>query len=164
MPDPQLLVRTFGSLIRAYEMAGLPRSIKHAFVETKEKLADERSKLMSEVETLIRSVGAASERTLPFTLLLNGCLTLRLDVAVPRNPSRGLRNWRVSGGPSTDFTIVGRMEPFMGGIVDYFLLSSADLALGPVYIKDTNLENFAAKRFESVSAIFGKASHQVSPC
>jgi hypothetical protein len=43
MPDPQLLVRTFGSLMDAYDAAGLPASPKYAFVTTKKRLVSERS-------------------------------------------------------------------------------------------------------------------------
>ncbi|MBQ5939867.1 recombinase family protein [Massilia sp. AB1] len=167
MPDPQLFVRTFGSLIRAYEAAGLPRSHKHIFVETKRKLLAERTALIMEVEKLARSAGATCERTTtPFTLLLNDHLLLRLEMAVSRNPSRGLRNWRMHITPGADFTIFARMSPVSLEVLDYFLMPAADRSAGSIYLKATNLDQYAAKRFSCLADMFMDigATHEVAKC
>lgn len=167
MPDPQLLVRTFGSLMSAYEAAGLPNSQKYAFVATKRLLTAARADLRQEMETLAREAGGAIDPgDDPDAVLVNGLLRVRIEIAVPRNPRRGQRNWRIRGRPDADFTIVGRMEPISGTIADYFLFSQSDLAPGPIYLKDSNLEQFDSVRYATVGAMFGLAApvRLESPC
>jgi len=160
MPDPQLLVRTFGSLMDAYDGAGLPASPKYAFVATKKRLVSERFKLMQEVETLAHTAGSTADKTSePDTILINGTLHVRIIIAVPRNPRRGQRNWRICGRPNMDFTIVGRFESITGSIADYYLFSAPDLVPGPIYLKESNLERFARMRYLSTNSMFGLAAH-----
>lgn len=158
MPDPQLFVRKFGSLVRAYDAAGLPRSMTYAFVGTKMRLSVLRDQLMWRVEALIEAAGGTVERSLsPEGFVLNGTLVLRVAVAVPRNPRRGSRNWRIIGKPGVDFLITGRMESSTGEITDYFLISAADLAAGPIYLKASNLDQYASMRYDSLAGMFGNA-------
>lgn len=156
LPDPQLLVRTFGSLMNAYEAAGIPASPKYAFVATKRLLAAARTGLLQEVEALARAAGGATDPgDKQNTILMNGHLRVRIEITVPRNPRRGQRNWRIHGTPDADFTIVGRMEPLTGAISDYFLFSRNDLAPRVIYLKDSNLDQFARVRYPTVGAMFG---------
>lgn len=156
MPDPQLLVRTFGSLMSAYQAAGLPSSPKYAFVATKRLLAAARTALQREVETLAVAAGGTTD---PIndrsTVLINGRVRVLIEIAVPRNPRRGQRNWRIHSTPNADFTIVGRMESITGRIADYFLFSQNDLALGAIYLKDSNLDQFTRMRYSTAGAMFG---------
>jgi hypothetical protein len=159
MPDPQLFVRKFGSLIRAYDAAGLPRSLTYAFVGTKMKLAALRDEMMSRVEALVVGAGGTIEQSpAPDIFLLNGSLVVRVAVAVPRNPRRGSRNWRIVGKPGVDFLIAGRMEPSSGEIADYFLIPAAELAAGPIYLKVSNLDQYASMRYGSLAGMFGNAA------
>jgi len=156
MPDPQQLVRMFGSLMSAYEAAGLPDSPKYAFVATKRLLAAARAGLQQDVEALAVTAGGAIDQIdSPDMVLVNGRLRVLIEIAVPRNPRRGQRNWRIRGSPNADFTIVGRMEPITGAIVDYFLFSHDDLAPGTIYLKDSNLDQFARMRYPTVRGMFG---------
>jgi len=156
MPDPQLLVRSFGSLVSAYDAAGLPRRASFAFVDTKMKLSAVRIDLLERTETLAIAAGATVERiSASYTLLLNGAVRVRCDVAVPRNPKRGVRNWRILPSPLTNFSIAARMEPETGEIADYFLFAEADLAARPVYLKASNLHQFAFARHLILATMFG---------
>lgn len=159
MPDPQLFVRAFGSLVHAYDAAGLPRSLTYAFVETKAKLAAIRADLVSKVENQAAHAGATVRRTShPSVLVLNGNLIIRIEVAVPRQPKRGQRSWKISAKNDAAFLIVGRWEPATCTIADYFLLSAADLAPAPIYIKVTNLDRYSTSRYPTVAAMFGTAT------
>lgn len=158
MPDPQLLVRSFGSLIKAYEAASLPRTRSYAFVETKRILASMREQLLVDVIKLAVRAGATVDRTsIPLVILLNGTLTVKVDVAPPRTPRRGLRNWRIAQDSAADFQIVGRFAPSSRSIRDFFLMSAAELVDGPIYVKDSNLSSYFGTRFEALEDIFGLA-------
>ncbi len=91
---------------------------------------------------------------------------MQVEVAVPRTPRRGLQSWKIGLKPGVDFVIAGRMDPARGEITDYFLISSANLASGPIYLKASNLDRYAALRFETIDAIFGNptATHQAIKC
>ncbi|PYD85006.1 recombinase family protein [Pseudomonas syringae pv. pisi] len=156
MPDPQLFVRSFGSLVNAYTAAALPRSLTYAFVETKSKLSVMRHHILVQVEALAHAAGGNIEHTsTPFEVILNGDIRLQVGIAVPRTPRRGAQSWKVSIKPGLDFIIVGRMDPARREIIDYFLISSADIASGSIYLKASNLEHYAALRFRTIDAIFG---------
>jgi len=156
MPDPQLLVRTFGSLMSAYHAAGLPDSPKYAFVATKRLLTAARAKLQQQVETSTVAAGGTIDPIDGLAVvLINRRLRVLFEIAVPRNPRRGQQNWRIRCRPNIDFIIVGRMEPIAGAIADYFLFSQDDLARGTIYLKHSNLHQFERVRYATVSAIFG---------
>ncbi len=164
MPDPQLFVRGFGSLVRAYDAVGLPRSLTYAFVDTKRRLSAIRAELLSEVITLANAAGATIGKTaVPFTFLLNDALNVLVDVAVCRNPKRGLQNWRIAGRPGIDFIIIGRMNPEASQIMDYLLVSAADLATGPIYLKTSNFPRYSALRHSTVGGMFGLAQSSAEP-
>lgn len=160
MPDPQLLVRSFGSLIMAYEAAHLPRTRSYAFVETKRVLVGMREQLLVEVIELAEGAGAVVERNLaPFVVTLNGSLSVKVDVVPPRTPCRGLRNWRIAPVDHIDFYIVGRFTPSSQATCDYFLVPAAALASGPLYLKESNLHQYSAYRYLALADMFGLISH-----
>lgn len=159
MPDPQLLVRTFGSLIAAYNAAGLEPSRAHIFVETKRRVAIKQRQLISDVSTLARAAGATvSEATMPNAVSINSALTVRIDVSIQRRPAKGLPNWRVRPQPGADFTIVARLSGDTQEIIDFFLIPAAWLSDGPLYLKESNMDRFASLRYQSLATMFGNPS------
>jgi DNA invertase Pin-like site-specific DNA recombinase len=158
LPDPQLFVRAFGSLVLAYDAAGFSRCRTYTFAG-RIKLSGVRKRLLAQVELLSQAAGATVERTQErYTLLLNGSLRVRVEVAIPYNPRVGSRNWRIFAKPGIDFIITGRLDGETGEIIDYFLAPVVDLAAGPIYLKESNLERYALMRFTSLDAMFGSAT------
>jgi DNA invertase Pin-like site-specific DNA recombinase len=157
LPDPQLFVRAFGSLVLAYDAARVPCSRTYAFAG-RIKLSGLRKRLLTQVELLAQAGGASVKRAQErYTVELNDGLRVRVEVAVPYNPRIGSRNWRIFAKPGIDFTITGRLDRKTGEIIDYFLVSATDLATGPIYLKESNLERYSSMRFTSLDAMFGCA-------
>ncbi|MFC3461546.1 recombinase family protein [Massilia haematophila] len=157
MPDPQLFVRGFGSLIAAYEAAGLDRCPSHVFVETKRIIAARLHDLAIEVAGLARSAGAVvDDGAAPDQLIINESICVKVEIATRRRPSRGLVNWRVKPCPGADFVITARLHGDTHELIDYFLIPAAKLANGALYLKESNLPEFADIRYRSVAAIFGQ--------
>jgi len=157
LPDPQLFVRAFGSLVLAYDAAGVPRSRTYAFAG-RIKLSGLRKRLLEQAERLAQAAGATVERAQErYTLELNDGLRVRVEVAVPYNPRVGSRNWRIFAKPRVDFIITGRLDRETGEIIDYFLASVNDLGAGPIYLKESNLERYSSMQFTSLDAMFGSA-------
>lgn len=156
MPDPQLFVRTFGSLPAAYDAAELPRRLSYAFTATKAAALNKRQKLFCMVEQLAHQAGAAvSKGPAPFTLYLNQSLLLRVDVAVCRTPRRGQPNWRLANTTLADFVITARLARKTFDIIDHFLLSSQYDVETPIYIRQANLHQFSKDRYVSIESLFG---------
>jgi hypothetical protein len=156
MPDPQLFVRGFGSLIAAYDAAGLAPCPSHVFVETKKIVIAKLRDLFAEVKRLALSSGATvHEVAAPHSLIINQCVRVRVEIATRRRPKRGLVNWRVMPLPDADFVLTARLHGDTHELIDYFLIPAAKLANGPLYLKESNLKRFAELRYLSLASMFG---------
>jgi DNA invertase Pin-like site-specific DNA recombinase len=168
MPDPQVLVRAFGSLVRAYDAAGLPQSDKkYVFVDTKRKLLPMRQSLFLQVEALAQAAGATTERVLqPFTLVLNGTVRVRVEAAPIRRPTGASPDWRVIQKRGVDFIIAGRIDGETRAFLDYFLVPVGDMPSDVIYLRESKLERYKSWRFTSLNEMFGMAvvDHQETPC
>lgn len=159
LPDPQLFVRMFGSLIMAYDAAGLPRSPLKRFVDTKRLLLTLRHNLFAEAEKLAASTGVEVTRSpAPYTLDFDGKCKLRVEVASRRNPVRGAPNWKISPREGIDFILVARFDPDTRTLVNYYLVPAGCLASGPIYFRAKNLLIYSPLAFDSLPPIFGLLS------
>jgi len=159
MPDPQLLVRTFGSLIAAYDAAGLEPADAHTFVETKRLIAIKQRRLISDVSSLARAAGATvGGEGISNALIINDSIAVRIDVAIQRRPDKGFANWRVRPQPGIDFIIAARLSGDTHEIIDFFLIPAAWLSDGPLYLKESNMDRFASLRYQSLAPMFGSPS------
>ncbi len=157
MPDPQLYVRGFGSLIGAYDAAGFGRCPSHAFVETKRIIALRQRGLFADVKRLALSAGAnVDDAGSPNFLRIDNSVRVQVKVATRRRPKKGLVNWRVKPCPGADFVITARLHGDTHELIDYFLIPALELAHGPLYLKESNLERFAPLRYHTLSSMFGQ--------
>ena len=157
MPDPQLFVRGFGSLIAAYDAAGLDRCPSYVFVETKRVIATRLRDLFEEVASHSRSAGVTvDDSEAPHRLIINDSVCVKVEIATRRRPKKGLVNWRVKPCSGADFVITARLHGDTHELIDYFLIPVAKLAQGALYLKESNLAGFAEIRYTSVAAMFGQ--------
>lgn len=155
MPDPQLFVRTFGSLVEAYDAANLPRRLNYAFVKTKQDLSRKRRELCSLVESLASQAGGTVEKGAdPYTLLLNGRFVLRVNVAICRTPRRGQWNWKLENAPGADFVLTARLSRAQHEVIDYFLTGASCRPSAPVYLRQSNLHDYASFQHASLESLF----------
>ncbi|WP_323143620.1 recombinase family protein [Massilia phyllosphaerae] len=155
MPDPQLFVRSFGSLVAAYDAANLPRRLNYAFVKTKQELSRKRRELCRLVESLASQAGGIVEKCAdPYTLLLNGRLVLRVNVAICRTPRRGQRNWKLENAPGADFVLTARLSRAQHDFIDYFLTGASCRPTTPVYLREANLQEYASFQHVSLESLF----------
>lgn len=156
LPDPQLFVRMFGSLVRAYDVAGLPRSLTYTFVDTKRRLLPIRKELFSQVASLAQAAGATTEPArLPFTLVLNGTIRVRVEVSVMRSPKGCLPDWKIKQQRDIDFIITGRMDRDTDKFIDYFLVPVCEMPTKVLYLRDKNLSRYPSWRYTSLHDMFG---------
>lgn len=155
MPDPQLFVRAFGSLINAYRMAGLPENSLNDFVERKRTLLGLRKALFNEVRVVASRNGDAVEIPMaPFTLIINGDIIVRVDVVPYRQPVRGSPNWKIPIRAGVDFVIAARHDPVAEDLLDFLLLPESEFAGFPIYVKAANLSQFDRMRHATVETMY----------
>lgn len=156
LPDPQLFSRMFGSLILAYDAAGLPRSPLKGFVNTKRLMLTFRQQLFAEAEALAAFAGVnVTAFAASHTLVFDGKCTLRVEVATRRDPRRGEPNWKIVPREGADFILLARVDPDEEIILNYYLIPAACLAMGPIYLKQKNLTLYSPLAFDSLPPIFG---------
>lgn len=154
MPSPRKYSASFGSLLAAYQLAGLPSNTRHIRVDARRSLLNLRRELFDEVWALVIQTGASVEiAKSPYTLIINSEITMRVDVVRFVQPLRGLGSWRVPLGAGADFVLVARHDPASGTLLDFFLLQESEFAGHPIYIKSTNLSQFDSMRHRSIQAI-----------
>lgn len=157
MPDPQLFVRGFGSLIAAYDAAGLAQCPSHIFVETKRVIASRRRDLLLEATKLAVLAGASVDPGVaPYSFTINQTVHVQVEVATRRRPKKGLVNWKVKPCPGADFIITARLDGETHELIDFFLIPAAELAAGALYLKESNLARFAALRHASLASMFSQ--------
>lgn len=155
MPDPQLFVRRLGSLVAAYDAAGLERCPSHTFVETKRIIAARQRDLFAEVKRRAIFAGATVEDLVaPYTLLINQTVHVKVEIATRRRPKKGLVNWRVKPCPGVDFVVAARLDGETHELMDHYLIPAAELSKGALYLKDSNFSRFAELRHLSLASMF----------
>ena len=159
MPDPQLFIRMFGSLVLAYDAAALPRSPLKGFVDTKRFMLAFRQKLFAEAAGLADRAGVEVTRCdAPYTLVFNRKCTLRVEVVTRRNPVRGEPNWKIIPREGIDFILIARFDPDAAILLDYYLVPAACLLNGAIYLKEKNLPVYAPLAFDELQQIFGQSN------
>lgn len=155
LPDPQLFVRTFGSLVAAYSLAGLPTDNRtHGFVSTKRALLALRHALFKEVCRRAGLVGGLVKMgKSPFTLVVHDEFTIHIDVVPRRQPIRGSASWKVPLRVGADYVLAARYDSTTETLIDYFLLPQSEFAGHPIYIRAANISQFDRMKHVSVDAI-----------
>jgi len=154
MPDPQLFSRMFGSLVLAYDCAALPRTSLHRFVDTKRLLLRLTQDIVEEMSALAHAAGAVVTNGMgPFTLVLNGSVSVRVAVATRRLPLKGRPSWKVSPYGSDDYVLVARLNPTSGKLLDYHLLPRERFGGRPIYLKDPDAADIG---YSTLTELFGR--------
>ncbi len=155
LPDPQLYVRAFGSLIKAYDRAGIVRTKTHNFLDTKDILFAHRDRLVTDAALLAEQAGAtvAIGKT-PGRFVLNDSVQVQVIVVPGWQPHRGQARWTVRKWPAVDFHIVARHQD-KGGLKDYFLLPvTAFPNSGKIYLKGAEGEELSRFRYLQLQPMF----------
>jgi len=155
LPDPQLFVRAFGSLIKAYDRAGLVRTKTHNFLDTKDAVFAHRARLRNLAAALAEQAGASVEAgAIAGRLIINGTLTVQVVVSPGFQPKRGLKRWSVRRWPLVDFHLVARCAS-NHAVDDYFLLpADAFPASNRLYLHGGEGGQYSSYRYANLENIF----------
>jgi DNA invertase Pin-like site-specific DNA recombinase len=166
MPSKDVYRRRFGTLPRAYALAGYKPHSKGRYFATHGVLRDRFPKIVGEIVSGLHSVGATVEQSAEDDVLrINGEFTALLLLAYCRKTRAGYYRWHLcfDARPSPDVTIVVRLAVDPERIFDCYLFPSIDLPSNRAYHADGNAFNFDAYRVDSLSALYALAQRSAIP-
>lgn len=156
IPDPNTFARYFGSLAKAYELAGLTHVSPNQFVETKRRIKAFRQSMFADAFALIALAGRLpNAEPSNFVLSINSSVRVRVETATCRRADRGIPYWHIIPCPGVDFTLTARFDFRNQTVLDYLVIPAHVLSTGPVYLRlKTPLPN-GCLHFDSLEAVFG---------
>ena len=156
LPEPQLIKRCFGSLLKAYELAGIPRDRSHHFVETRAFTLGMRKKMLQAVIDLALAAGAgAAAAPGYFTISINQSIKVIVTVALLSSPKRGRPFWKIKPIADVDFIITARLDHTSRNVADYLLIPAEAMSSGAIYLKVNGAEPCQIRQFGSLDEMFG---------
>ena len=141
MPPSASYRSRFGSLLKAYQMAGYTPTRDFGYVDTNRRLRAVHPPLVSDLMNRLTQIGATVSRDANSGLLLiNGEYSASLILSRCQQTSSGSLRWRVEfeGRISPDITILGRMDESNERPVDYYLLPVMDISSPRLLLCETN--------------------------
>jgi DNA invertase Pin-like site-specific DNA recombinase len=141
MPGSSAYRTRFGSLLRAYHLAGYRPDRDYGFLEVNRTLGRLQPQLLDDVLRQLGGVGAQVTRDAATDLLLiNGEYTASMVLSRCRQTTSGLLRWlvRIDQALVPDITILVRMDALNEQPADYYLLPIMDIAAPRLLLCETN--------------------------
>lgn len=156
VPTPQTFARYFGSLAKAYEIAGITNVSPHPFVETKRRIKAFRESMFADAGVLIRTSGKIIQEAPHLKILtIDGSVRVRVETATCRRADRGIPYWQIFPFPDVDFTLIARFDFKNQTVLDYLLIPARVLSRGAIYLRLKTPLPADCMQFASLDAAFG---------
>ena len=157
LPDPQMIKRCFGSLLKAYEAAGIPLNRRHDFVETRAFTRGMRAEVFQAIIELALMAGADAVPALGlFMISINRNITIAVTVTLMTSPKRGRPYWRITPKSEADFIITARLDQSARNVMDYLLIPAAATHCGTVHVKETDEGPNQIVAYKTLAMMFGQ--------
>jgi hypothetical protein len=150
MPSSGTYRNRFGSLRRAYLLAGYTLSRDYRYLEIIRNLQSLRPKIVDELTLQLNQRGASVTRDAQTDfLLINGEFTANVVLSRCRQTASGSLCWsfRIEKRFAADVTILVRMNAANERPVDYYLLPILDLVRFGGVLRESNGAHFEAYQF-----------------
>ncbi len=150
----------FGSLVRAYQMAGYTPDRDYEYIEINRRLRHVYPHLLGDVVQDLESVGATIEQDVRSNLLLiNGLYSAAIVLTRCRQTASGSLRWLIRLGetPPADIVIVVRMDPANDQPSDYYLIPRLDIEWSKLLLHEHNGAYIDTYRFETLAFFLGMA-------
>lgn len=160
MPSSSAYRHRFGSLIKAYRLAGFTPERSYEYLEINRHLRQAHPQLLGDMIQDLETMGATVQRDeRSNVLLINGMYSASLYLARCRPTGAGSPRWRfrVSEDHAADIHIVVRMDPSNQQPSDYYLLPTIDLDLPEFRLAEFNGASIDTFRFESLEYFLAMA-------
>lgn len=153
MPSSSAYRSRFGSLVRAYRLAGYVPSRDYEYLAINQNLRGLYPSLVEDVVRRLHSAGASVSRDSATDLLLiNGEYSAAMVLSRCRRTTAGSLRWliRINSKIAPDITILVRMDPANQTASDYYLLPIMDLETPRLLLCESNGCHLDTYQFESL--------------
>lgn len=143
----------FGSLLKAYQLAGYRPTRDFDYVDINRRIRAAQPPLMTDLVNRLTQMGATVSRDASSGLMLiNGEYSAQLVLSRCRQTASGSLRWKVEfeGRIAPDITILGRMDESNENPVDYYLLPVMDISSPRLMLCETNGAHLDTYQFESL--------------
>jgi len=159
-PSSSAFRSRFGSLLRAYEMAGYQPDRDYRYIEINRKLREAHPQIVVGVVAGIENAGGSAVQD-PRTELLtvNGEFTVSVVLSQCFETAAGSLRWRIrlDTGLLPDITIAIRMDELNAAPRDYYVLPSIDMTADRLRLAEQNSLSLDADRFDTLDLFFSMA-------
>ncbi len=160
MPTSSVYAYRFGSLVRAYQMAGFTPTRDYQYLEVNRFIRRLHPEVIAQTEAKVAELGGQISRD-PGTELLhiNNEFTVSIVLARCQVRQSGQHRWKIRFDTSLlpDITVAVRLDPSNQAALDYFLLPRIDLAIPHLSLADQNPIEFDSYRFDTLDYLYGMA-------
>lgn len=153
MPASSAYRTRFGSLLRAYQLAGYRPDRDYSFLEINRAFRRLHPQLLDDVLRQLGGVGAQVTRDAATDLLLiNGEYTASMVLSRCRQTAGGLLRWlvRIDQALVPDITILVRMDATNRQPADYYLLPIMDIAEPRLLLCESNGVHLDTYQFDNL--------------
>ena len=153
LPTSSTFRSRFGSLIRAYRLAGYSPDRDYRYIEINRHLREMYPGLVYEVKNRLDSVGATvTQDTETDLLLINGEYSASMVLSRCRPTAAGSLRWliRIDEKIAPDITILVRMDPENESVADYYLFPLMDFAEPKLLLCETNGAHLDTYQFDNL--------------
>lgn len=141
MPSSSAYRSRFGSLLRAYRLAGFEPNRDYRYLEINRDLRALYPQLVDDVTQRLHAAGATVTRDSTTDLLLvNGEFSASMVLSRCRQTASGSLRWliQIDRGVAPDITILVRMDAANGKPADYYLLPIMDIETPRLLLCESN--------------------------
>jgi DNA invertase Pin-like site-specific DNA recombinase len=160
LPSAAVYSHRFGSLIRAYQMAGFVPDRDYRFLEVNRVLRRMHPDLTCQIEGGIAALGGTVKRE-PSTDLLtvNSEFTVSVVLARCHLPASERATWRIclDTALAPDISVAARLDRLNQTILDFYLLPRLDFGPSRLRLAEHNPIEFESYRFENLDYLYGMA-------
>ena len=157
-PHPKCFALRFGSMAKAYALAGIPETKFTKVVATNREMRLLHSSILKQVMVHVESCGGTTQlgRT-HGCLFVNGHIDLRVQVVRARQDVCGRLRWRFGAlwTPTPDFALFGMLTKTNDAVDGYYLMPGSVCARGARMIREESRSEWDIYRFETLEAVFG---------
>jgi DNA invertase Pin-like site-specific DNA recombinase len=160
MPASSAYRSRFGSLIRAYRMAGFVPDRDYQYLEINQHLREYYPQLLQGVTQKLTELGATVTPARGSDLLLiNGEYSVSIVLSRCQHTAAGTLHWliRFDQEAAPDVTVMVRMNPANDQPTDYYLLPRLDIEAERLRLGEHNGAHIDTYRFESLDFFMGMA-------
>ena len=158
MPSSGTYRRRFGSVVRAYRLAGYTPERDYRYLEVNRRLRARHPELVAEILVHVEDLGGAVEVAADSGWLwINQEFTVALVLSRCHETAAGSLRWtvRLEPKPSPDITLAVRMARGNERPLDYYLLPALDRIRPHLQLAEENGAALDIFRFDSLDVLYG---------